>query len=505
MDNMLILQIIIGICFTGIVVTLFLESKDYLTYSLLFLFIIGISSYFLNKDLFTDPDIADNIILAIDWNVIVFLVCLFSIVEILNDQKVFHEIALKIVNRFHNHPRKMFYALSITSTFIATIIEDLSVAIVFVPIVIEACKKMRIDPTPYLFGVTICINLASTLTPFGSAENIIIANHFGLSLHWHLIYLGIYFLVGLAITLFFLDIFVLKGYIKNFEYSQKSAIPGYFDPNEDVGMSEVHENPPMIDKMLHRATLQDIKFKYLQEGPKGGVLQQAELIQIPESAHILDIKIEKSVFRKNIVGLLIFVVVLVTISNIIIAGVLGLLLFLFLNPVEIFPGKRPEPSVSTYLHKIDAKLIYFFIILFLTVFFMGKAGLTNIIENLVESVSHHNTFVLAIGLLIITSLLSGLLDDAPITILFLPIIQDLINTGLYSDNALFIAFTLGINLGGNFLPQGAACDMMTLELARKNGVENFTYKSLTIVGGLFALLHILLGIGYIYIFTELII
>lgn len=501
MTNMLLLQIIIGICFLGIVVTLFLESKDYLTYSLLFLLIIGISSYFLNHELFAEPDIEEQIILSIDWRVIVFLLCLFSIVEILNDQKVFHEIALKIVNRFHNKPRHMFYALSITSTFIATVIEDLSVAIVFIPIIIEACRKMRVDPTPYLFGVTICINLASTLTPFGSAENIIIANHFNLSLHWHLVYLGIYFLIGLALTLFLLDVFVLRYYIKKTEKEKQSEIVGEIDPH-DVGISEVHANSPLIDNLLHRATLQDIKFRYLQDHPEGSVIQHLKLIQLSDSDDILETKIEKQVFVKNIIGLIIFVGLLVTIPNIIISGVVGLLMFLFLNPIEIFPGKKPEPSVSAYLHKIDAKLIYFFMILFLTVFFMGAVGLTTIIERLVETMSQYNTFVLAMGLLIITSLLSGLLDDAPITILFLPIIQDLVNTGLYNSNALFIAFTLGINLGGNFLPQGAACDMMTLELARKNGVKNFTYKSLTVVGGLFALLHIVLGIGYMYLFVE---
>ncbi len=501
MNQMILLQIIIGICFAGIVITLFMETKDYITYSLLFVFIIGISSYFLNTELFSRPRIKEEIILAIDWDVIVFLLCLFSIVEILNDQKVFHEIALKIVNRFHSKPRLMFYALSITSTLIATVIEDLSVAIVFVPIVIQACKKMRIDPTPYLFGVTICINLASTLTPFGSAENIIIANHFNLSLHWHLVYLGVYFVVGLIITLLLLDRFVLKYYLKEYQYNQEYSIPGYFNPNE---MDEVvHENPPLVDKLLHRATLKDIKDKYLEELPEGGTLQVAELQFPTDEDKIIDIEIDKSVYIKNMIGLGVFLAILMTITNIIIAGILGLLLFIFLNPVQMYPKKPLEPSVSTYLHKIDAKLIYFFVILFITVFFMGEAGLTRLIEQLVDTVSHHNNFVLAVGLLILTSILSGFLDDAPITILFLPIIDDLINLGLYDKNILCIAFTLGINLGGNFLPQGAACDMMTLELARKNGVENFTYKSLTIVGGLFAFLHIVLGIGYIFMFDLL--
>ena len=63
-----------------------------------------------------------------------------------------------------------------------------------------------------------------------------------------------------------------------------------------------------------------------------------------------------------------------------------------------------------------------------------------------------------------------------------------------------IAFILGINLGGNFLPQGSAADMMTLELSQQHCVEDLTYQKLTIVGGLFALLHIVLGIGYLALY-----
>ena len=207
-------------------------------------------------------------------------------------------------------------------------------------------------------------------------------------------------------------------------------------------------------------------------------------------------------FRKNAIGLVIFTVILMTITKIVIAGILGLSLFVFLNPITNDAGHK-IPSVSHYLKRIDAKLIYFFALLFITVYFMDLSGITMWIDILIERWAHHDTFRIAIGILILTSLLSGLLDDAPITIMFLPIISNLLNNFNHPGNPLFIAFTLGINLGGNFLPQGAACDMMTLELAKKNRVEGFTYRSLTIVGGLFALLHVLLGIGYIYLYITL--
>ena len=172
------------------------------------------------------------------------------------------------------------------------------------------------------------------------------------------------------------------------------------------------------------------------------------------------------------------------------------------NSVRPKRNGKKIPDVSFFLRRIDAKLIYFFICLFILVHLLDIIGVIEDIELLVESWSQHNPILLTIEIIIITSVLSGFLDDAPVTIMFIPIINKLITQGNYPATPLLMGFTLGINLGGNFLPQGAACDMMTLELARKNEVEGFTYKSLTLVGGIFALIHVLIGIGYITVFTK---
>lgn len=117
---------------------------------------------------------------AIEWEVIFFLNAMFTIVEILIEAQIFHKIAKSIVNRYKNNIRKMFYVICTVSTLLASILEDLSVAIILIPIIVLVCSEIKINPSPFLLGMTICINLAYTLTPFGSAENIMIANYFDL-------------------------------------------------------------------------------------------------------------------------------------------------------------------------------------------------------------------------------------------------------------------------------------------------------------------------------------
>ena len=87
--------------------------------------------------------------------------------------------------------------------------------------------------------------------------------------------------------------------------------------------------------------------------------------------------------------------------------------------------------------------------------------------------------------------------------MFIPIIRLLFNLPQYALGSLVIAFILGINLGGNFLPQGSAADMMTLEISQEYGIENMSYKRLFKVGGFFAFFHVMLGIGYLAIIIFL--
>jgi len=469
-NTQLILQIFIGLCLLALIISLFFDKWDYLLSSIAVVFISIIVSTFLIP--LETPEDFIGIILAVDWEVICFLICIFTIVEILKQINFFDAIAKRIVNKFYYAPRKLFYAMCITSTLIAALIQDLSVAVIFVPIAIEACRKMKISAVPYLFGITICINIASTLTPFGSAENLIIASHFNLPVYWFLVYLGVYFVVVTAITLLLLDRILLKKYIEQRNLILENNIQG----------TEKNHSPE------------------IQNHSDDGInVRSSETDGDAGSKSLLKIQIERNVFIRNLIGLIFFVILLGIIPQIIITGPIGLILFVLLNPIKQ-NGDKKRPDVSYFLRKIDPKLIYFFICLFIMVYMLDLIGLVQKIEELIESWSTHNIIVLSIEIIVITSVLSGFLDNAPLTIMLIPIISKIITHSNIPANPVLMSFTLGINLG-NFLPQGAACDMMTLELARKNNVEGFTYKSLTIVGGLFALLHVALGVGYVSIFS----
>ncbi len=112
-----------------------------------------------------------------------------------------------------------------------------------------------------------------------------------------------------------------------------------------------------------------------------------------------------------------------------------------------------------------------------------------------------NPFLVSLIILIIVSLISGFVANTPTALIFIPIVGLLIEGFNFPSIPLFFAFIIGINIGGNLIPQGAACDMLTLKIAQNNSVENLNYKRLLKVGAIFAIIHVILSIGFLFLLT----
>ncbi|UCC18286.1 MAG: hypothetical protein JSV62_09220, partial [Promethearchaeota archaeon] len=275
------LQLFVIFCFVIVIIALFREKTDFLTYSVLAMLAAATATFIFSPTAFT----IDKFILAIDWPVIFFLISVFTIVSILEEQLIFQEIASRITKKFHTNTRGFFWVICIISTLSAAFIEDISVAVIFIPMIISTSEKMKINPTPILLGMTICINLAATLTPFGSAQNILIASEFNLSTIWFFASLSIYFIIATLVTLSLLDYFVLKKHIREIWI-------------------------PHCDEYIESLETEHI--------------EEHELI-------ILEEPINRKVFYRNLSTLVIFFAMLIIIPDILFVGLLGMLLIVFIN------------------------------------------------------------------------------------------------------------------------------------------------------------------------------
>ncbi|MFX1260031.1 MAG: SLC13 family permease [Promethearchaeota archaeon] len=163
--------------------------------------------------------------------------------------------------------------------------------------------------------------------------------------------------------------------------------------------------------------------------------------------------------------------------------------------------KYTKKAMSDLLRDVEWEIIFFFIALYVVIGCLLEAGFKELFEWI--PFEDYDVFIVALIILIAVSLISGFVANTPTALIFIPIIDLLIVDHGFPPIPLLFAFIIGINIGGNLIPQGAACDMMTLKIAQNNNVENLNFKRLLKTGSIFAFLHIVLSIGYLYLLVLL--
>lgn len=182
----------------------------------------------------------------------------------------------------------------------------------------------------------------------------------------------------------------------------------------------------------------------------------------------------------------------------------GFIAAIFGAMVLILANKK---DFSEIMKSVEWEILFFFTSLFIMIGILStpEVGFLNFVASGFKTISGGNGLLAVLLVFIISSALSAVISNAPVMLVFLPIIDSLIALPAFAPLkiALASALLLGVNIGGNFLPQGAACDIMTLTLAKKNNVDGFTYKSLFKVGGSFAAFHFALCCGFLVILVAI--
>jgi len=117
-----------------------------------------------------------NFITAIDLDTILLLMCMMILVGIMSRTGVFSYIAAKIVEKTHASPFILVMVLSGITALISAFIDNVTTVLILSPIVIEAARKIRIDPRPPLLAIVFASNIGGTATLIGDPPNILIGS-----------------------------------------------------------------------------------------------------------------------------------------------------------------------------------------------------------------------------------------------------------------------------------------------------------------------------------------
>ena len=169
MVNYLLLGILISL-FIGILLVFSREHLDYVAISLLFALIGCVATAiilpidvaidyidWINESNIQEISWFQIFISSIEFRPLLFIMGMQIIVVISEKHKIFQWIAVKALHFTKGNHRKFFYMICTIATLIAALIADVTVAVIFIPLVIRACKILEIDPSPYLYGITITI------------------------------------------------------------------------------------------------------------------------------------------------------------------------------------------------------------------------------------------------------------------------------------------------------------------------------------------------------------
>jgi Na+/H+ antiporter NhaD/arsenite permease-like protein len=199
-------------------------------------------------------------------------------------------------------------------------------------------------------------------------------------------------------------------------------------------------------------------------------------------------------------------------TNFIITSIILLMTFLFMflgfdpslvslvSAAILLMLHMKDTDFSEFQKEIPWKILILFAILFILSNALAYFGFSNLISGLLINLTNNNVYLSVLVTLLISSFMSAFLAGTPVTIILLPIFAEMINTSSF-PNPIIIAFICGVNLAGNFLPQGSACDVLTLSLAKKFGVVNLDYKRLLKTGAIAASFHFLLVLMYTMFYT----
>ena len=196
--------------------------------------------------------------------------------------------------------------------------------------------------------------------------------------------------------------------------------------------------------------------------------------------------------------LLTILIILATFVLMIIINAPGLIAIISAAILLLIHSKKS--NFSDVKNEITWKILILFAILFILSNSLTTFGFSELISTGLADLTNDNIYLAVLITLGLSSLLSAFLAGTPVTIILLPIIASFIGEGFF-PNPIIIAFISGVNMAGNFLPQGSACDILTLSMAKKYEVVNLDYKRLLKNGSLFAMVHFLIILGYTMVYT----
>jgi len=372
---------------------------------------------------------------AIDWNVIFFLIGMMMVISVMRQTGVFMYLAIKLAKIAKGKPLAIMVLMFLLTTVISAFLGSVTTIMILVPIILLVASELKISPIPFIITMVIASNGGGAATMIGDPPNILIGSATD--------YNFMDFLINLTPPVIFITIFSI----------------GLIWLLYRKGMHVSNEN---------RAKLMSYNEKNLIKNKKLLIICGIVLVLM-------------------LIALALQSVIMIETATV--AMTAGLFLLV------ISDRKRVEHILS---NDIDWVTIFFFMGLFMIVESLVETGFISMIAESVMKVTHGEPKATSMVILWISGIFSAFIDNVPFVAAMIPVIKQL---GTLINNPdtmhpIWWALALGTCLGGNGTLIGASANIVAVGIANRNGYH-ISFKEYTKIGGIFALLAIVISTSYI--------
>lgn len=347
---------------------------------------------------------------SINWNVMGIFWGMLYITGIFIYSKVPVLLSDKLIEHAKNVGMAIL-AVCALSSFISAFVENVATVMIVAPIALAICKKLNISPVPFLIGIAISSNLQGTATLIGDPPSMILAGAKHLSFNDFFIYQGkpgIFWAVQLgAIVSFAVLAYLFRKYRQPVEGIQEEEVLSWTPTAVIIGMIVCLALSPVFD---------------------------------PESLFLGGI----------------------------ICAMFGLGSLFWYHRIQ---GRQWEKTKAFWHEYADWETFLFLIGIFVVVEGVKDVGLIDDAAQWMVSTVGHNLFITYTVVVWASVAISAIIDNVPYITAMIPLCQAVaINLGM-PDNVLVFGLLVGACLGGNITPVGAAANVVSVGILKRNGYE----------------------------------
>ena len=364
-------------------------------------------------------------LLAVDWNVIFFLIGMMMVISVLKKTGVFMYLAIRTAKIAKGKPMGIMILMFLVTAFLSALLGSVTTVMILVPVVMLICNELKISPIAFIITMVIASNMGGAATMVGDPPNI---------------------LIGSSTSYTFLDFFF-------------------------------NLTPPILIVSATSVLLMRLIFnKKLKVSNEN----RARLMSYKEDTLIKD----KGLLLRSLIVLLLMLTALAMqgtlhIETATVSMTAGLILLMMSNRKEVD---------HVLMHDIDWVTIFFFIGLFILVESLVKTGFIDIMANAIVESTSGDTKKASMMILWMSGVLSAFIDNVPFVAAMIPMVKTMGNMiGTAADmHPVWWSLALGTCLGGNGTLIGASSNIVAVGIANRNGFR-ITFRQFTIIGMVFTL------------------